>query len=208
MSGEQQTEFQVVNHSVPRRDGRVKVTGRATYVSDVKLIGMAYAKVLRSPYAHAKILSIDKSRAEAHPGVYCVVTGNDLEGLNPYYGHAVKDHPLLAIEKVRYAGEPVAAVVAVDERTAFEALEFIDVKYEELNAVFKPQEALAQDEPPLHERKFEADALRGFEGEVTAGRGTNICQQHRIQWGDVEEAFKRATAVVEGEYYFPMTYAY
>ena len=144
----------------------------------------------------------------AHPGVFCVVTGFDLDGLNPYYGHAVKDHPLLAIEKVRYAGEAVAAVVAVDERTAFEALEFIDVKYEELKAVFTPQEALAKDAPLLHERQFEAGALRGFEGEVTAGKGSNICQKHEIKWGDVEEAFKKAAAVIEGDYYFPMTYAY
>ena len=208
MSADKKTDFHVVNHSIPRRDGRVKVTGKAQYVADLKLIGMAYAKVLRSPYAHAKIISIDKSRAEAHPGVYCVVTGYDLDGLNPYFGHAVKDHPLLAIEKVRYAGEPVAAVVAIDERTAFEALEFIDVKYEELKGVFTPEEAMAKDAPLLHEKKFEAGALRGFEGEVTAGKGTNICQTHKIQWGDVDKAFKEAASVVEGNYYFPMTYAY
>src|SRR5689334_1262883 len=169
---------------------------------------MAYAKVLRSPYAHAKLLSIDKSRAEAHPGVHCVVTGFDLDGINPYYGHAVKDHPLLAIDKVRYAGEPVAAVVAIDERTAFEALELIEVKYEELKAIFTPEEAAAKDAPLLHQRQFEAGALRGFEGEVTAGKGSNICQSHKIQWGDVDKAFKEAAAVIEGEYYIPMTYAY
>ena len=208
MSAEKKSDFHVVNHSLPRRDGRVKVTGKAQYVADLKLIGMAYAKVLRSPYAHAKILSIDKSRAEAHPGVHCVVTGFDLDGINPYYGHAVKDHPLLAIEKVRYAGEAVAAVVAVDERTAFEALELIEVKYEELKAIFTPQEAAAKDAPLLHQRQFEAGALRGFEGEVTAGKGSNICQSHKIQWGDVDKAFKEAAAVIEGEYYFPMTYAY
>ena len=208
MSAEMKTDFQIVNHSIPRRDGRVKVTGKAQYVADLKLIGMAYAKVLRSPYAHAKIIAIDKSLAEAHAGVYCVVTGYDLDGLNPYYGHAVKDHPLLAIDKVRYAGEPVAAVVAVDERTAFEALELIDVKYQELKAVFTPAEAMAKDAPLLHERKFEAGALRGFEGDVTAGKGSNICQSHKIQWGDVEKAFKEAASVVEGNYYFPMTYAY
>jgi len=120
----------------------------------------------------------------------------------------VKDHPLLAIEKVRYAGEPVAAVVAVDERTAFEALEYIDVKYEELKPVLTSREAMEKDAPLIHQRKFEAGALRGFEGEVTAGKGTNICQEHHLKWGDVEKAFKEAAAVVEGEYYFPMTYAY
>ncbi len=208
MSDDKSRDFEVVNHSVPRRDGRAKVSGRAIYVSDVKLAGMAYAKVLRSPYAHATIVSMDTSRAEAHPGVYNVLRGDDLEGLNPYFGHAVKDHPLVAIDKVRYAGEPVAAVIAEDELTAYEALELIHVEYEELPAVMEPQESLAADAPLLHQRQFEAGALRGFEGEVTAGRGTNLCQEHHIKWGDVDEAFANAAAVAEGEYYFPMAYAY
>ncbi len=208
MSARPVGQFQVVNHSVPRRDGRAKVSGKALYVSDVKLPGMAYAKVLRSAYAHAKIVSIDGSPAAARPGILAVLTGNDLSGLNPYYGHAVKDHPLIAIEKVRYIGEPVAAVIAEDERTAFEALEFIEVNYEELKTVLNPEEALAKGAPLLHERKFEAGALRGFEGEVTAGRGSNLCQEAHIHWGDVEAAFAKAAAVVEAEYYFPMVYAY
>ena len=208
MSAEKKRDFQIVNHSVPRRDGPAKVTGKAVYVSDVKLPAMAYAKVLRSPYAHAKIVSIDSAKAAARPGVYAVLTSNDLTGLNLYYGHAVKDHPLIAVDKVRYAGEPVAAVVAQDERTAFEALEFIDVKYDELKAVLTPKEALDKGAALLHERTFEAGALRGFEGEVAAGRGSNICQESHLKWGDVEAAFARAAAVVEGEYYFPMAYAY
>jgi len=208
VSAEKKRDFQIVNHSVPRRDGPAKVTGKAVYVSDVKLPAMAYAKVLRSPYAHAKIVSIDSAKAAARPGVYAVLTSNDLTGLNLYYGHAVKDHPLIAVDKVRYAGEPVAAVVAQDERTAFEALEFIDVKYDELKAVLTPKEALDKGAALLHERTFEAGALRGFEGEVAAGRGSNICQESHLKWGDVEAAFARAAAVVEGEYYFPMAYAY
>jgi CO/xanthine dehydrogenase Mo-binding subunit len=208
VTAKKKPQFHVVNHSVPRRDGPPKVTGKATYVSDVRLPGMAWAKVLRSPYAHAKIVSIDASRAASQPGVFCVLTGKDLAGINPYYGHAVKDHPLVAIDKVRYGGEPVAAVVAEDERTAFEALEFIDVKYEELRPVLGPKEGLEKDAPLLHERQFEAGALRGFEGEVTAGKGSNLCQEAHLKWGDVEAAFKQAAAVVEAEYYFPMTYAY
>ncbi|MBI2998344.1 MAG: xanthine dehydrogenase family protein molybdopterin-binding subunit [Deltaproteobacteria bacterium] len=208
MSAEKKRDFQIVNHSVPRRDGPAKVTGKAVYVSDVKLPGMAYAKVLRSPYAHARIVSIDAAKAAARSGVYAVLTSNDLTGLNPYYGHAVKDHPLIAIDKVRFVGEPVAAVVAQDERTAFEALEFIDAKYDELKAVLTPKEALDKGAALLHERTFEAGALRGFEGEVAAGRGSNICQESHLKWGDVEAAFARAAAVVEGEYYFPMAYAY
>jgi CO/xanthine dehydrogenase Mo-binding subunit len=205
---EMKRQFHVVNHSVPRRDGVAKVTGKAPYVSDLKLTVMAYAKLLRSPYAHARIVSVDGSRAANRPGVFAVLTQNDLHGINPYYGHAVKDHPLIAIGKVRYAGEPVAAVIAESERAAFEALEFIEVRYEELKPAITPKEALDKGAPLLHERKFEAGALRGFEGEVTAGRGTNICQEAHLKWGDVEAAFANAAAVVEAEYYFPMAYAY
>jgi CO/xanthine dehydrogenase Mo-binding subunit len=208
MSEPASQEFRVVNHSVPRRDGIAKVTGRAQYVSDLKLPRMAYAKVLRSPHAHARIVSIDTGRALAQPGVVAVLTGENIEGIDPYFGHAVKDHPLIAVERVRYAGEPVAAVIADDERAAAEAVHFIDVQYEELPAVLTPKEALADGAPLLHQRKFSAGALRGFEGEVTAGQGTNICQASHVKWGDVEKAFAEAAGVVEAEYYFPMSYAY
>ena len=87
-------DFRVVNHSVPRVDGVAKVTGQAVYSGDVFLPGMVYAKILRSPYAHARIQSIDVSEACRRDGVIGVLTAEDLEGLDPYYGHAVKDHPL------------------------------------------------------------------------------------------------------------------
>ena len=119
--------FAVVNHSVPRTDGVAKVTGSATYASDITLERMAWAKLLRSPFAHAKILSIDVSEAKRQPGVIDVLTANDLGALHPYYGHAVKDHPLLAIGKVRFVGEPVAAVIGEDELSAQEALDKIKV---------------------------------------------------------------------------------
>ena len=104
-------QFHVVNHSVPREDGVAKVTGRAVFTSDIRLERMAHAKLLRSPFAHARILSIDTAEALRQPGVIAVLSGKDLQGIDPYYGHAVKDHPLLAIGKVRFLGEPVAAVV-------------------------------------------------------------------------------------------------
>src|SRR5262249_44775051 len=134
MSGEKirmkPEEFRVVNHSVPREDGVAKVTGRAVFTSDIRLEGMAYAKLLRSPFAPARILSIDMDEVLRQPGVIAVLSGNDLHGIDPYYGHAVKDHPLLALGKVRFLGEPVAAVVAEDERSAYEALESVRVEYE------------------------------------------------------------------------------
>src|SRR5437762_13838731 len=83
-------EFRVVNHSVPREDGVAKVTGRAVFTSDIRLDGMAYAKLLRSPVAHARILSVDTREVLRQPGVIAVLTGSDLHGIDPYYGHAVK----------------------------------------------------------------------------------------------------------------------
>ena len=87
-------DFHVVNHSVAREDGVPKVTGRAVFTSDIHLEGMAHAKLLRSPFAHAHILSIDTLKALRQPGVIAVLSGNDLQGIDPYYGHALKDHPL------------------------------------------------------------------------------------------------------------------
>lgn len=199
-------EFRVVNHSVPRADGRAKVTGRATYTSDLVLENMAWAKVLRSPFGHALILSIDVSQAKAHPGVIDVITGADLQGIDPYYGHAVKDHPILAIERVRFVGEPIAAVVAETELAAEEALELIEVDYHELTAVIGVDEALAPDAPLIHERDYREGAFRGFkDGRQATG---NVCQYVHVKWGNAAEAMAGAAHIVEGEFQFPMAYAY
>jgi CO/xanthine dehydrogenase Mo-binding subunit len=199
-------DFSVVNHSVPRADGVVKVTGRAIYTSDVELDGMVWAKVLRSPYAHARIVSIDVSAARERSGVLDVITGADLGGLRPYYGHAMKDHPVLAIGKVRFLGEPVAVVVAEDDLTAEEALEFIEVEYDELPAVIGVDDALAPAAPLIHEQAYSEGAFRGFkDGRQASG---NVCQYVHVKWGDVEKGFAAAVHVVENEYHFPMAYAY
>ena len=199
-------EFTVVNHSVPRGDGNAKVTGRAIYTSDIVLEGMAWAKILRSPFAHARIVSIDASEARRQPGVIDVLAGNDLDGINPYYGHALKDHPLLAIGKVRFIGEPVAAVIATDELSAQEALDYIAVEYEELPPVLGVDAAIADGAPLIHEQRYTEGAFKGFE---KGGTGSaNICQSVSVKWGDVAEAFASAAHVVEGEFYFPMAYAY
>lgn len=199
-------EFTVVNHSVPREDGVAKVTGRAVYSSDIVLQGMAWAKVLRSPLAHARIGSIDVSAARKLPGVIDVITGGDLQGLHPYYGHSMKDHPLLAIGKVRFIGEPVAAVVAEDELSAEEALEHIAVEYEELTPVLDVDTALAEGAPLVHEQSYSEGAFRGFaDGRQASG---NVCQYVNVKWGDARQAFASAAHVLEGEFYFPMAYAY
>jgi CO/xanthine dehydrogenase Mo-binding subunit len=198
--------FAVVNHSVPRTDGVAKVTGSATYASDITLAGMACAKLLRSPFAHAKILSIDVSEAKRQPGVVDVLTGNDLGALHPYYGHAVKDHPLLAIGKVRFAGEPVAALIGEDELSAQEALDKIKVAYEELTPVLNVERALAPGAVLVHGMDYIGGAFRGFDD--FPGGTKNICQAVHVEWGDVDAAFASAAHIVEGEFYFPMVYAY
>jgi CO/xanthine dehydrogenase Mo-binding subunit len=201
--------FAVVNHSVPRADGVAKVTGTATYASDITLERMAWAKLLRSPFAHAKILSIDLSEAKRQPGVIDVLTGNELGPLHPYYGHAVKDHPLLAIGKVRFVGEPVAAVIAEDELSAQEALDKIKVDYEELTPVLEVKTALAPGAVLVHGTDYLGGAFRGFDDFTDfPGSTKNICQDVHVEWGDVDAAFASAAHIVEGEFYFPMVYAY
>lgn len=201
--------FAVVNHSVPRADGVAKVTGTATYASDITLERMAWAKLLRSPFAHAKILSVDVSEARRQPGVIDVLTGNELGPLHPYYGHAVKDHPLLAIGKVRFVGEPVAAVIGEDELSAQEALDKIKVDYEELTPVLDVKTALAPGAVLVHGTDYLGGAFRGFDDFTDFPGGTkNICQDVHVEWGDVDAAFASAAHIVEGEFYFPMVYAY
>src|ERR1019366_8419671 len=199
-------EFRVVNQSLPREDGVAKVSGSAIYASDIVLKGMAHAKLLRSPFARARIAAIEASEAARQPGVFAVLTGGDLGALQPYYGHSVKDHPLLAIGTVRFLGDPVAAAIAEDERSAFEALEYVHVKYEELPAVMDVDAALADGAPLIHEAIHQDGAFRGFE-EHRGAKG-NICTAVHVEWGDIEAGFSKAAHVLEGEYYFPMAYAY
>ncbi len=116
-----------VGRSMQRLDGREKLRGEAEFVGDMTVPRMLYGKVLRSPVPHARIVSIDASRAEAMPGVACVLTGSDLGDIDPYWGHAIRDRPIVAIDRVRFHGEPVAAVAADDEATAERALLAIDV---------------------------------------------------------------------------------
>ena len=120
-------QLRVVGERLAAQDGAAKVKGTAIFTADRALPGMLHAKVLRSPHAHARIRRIDVRRAAQHPGVHAVVTGKDLAGLNAIYGVRIKDQPVLAIDKVRYYGDVVAAVVADDEATAFRALALIDV---------------------------------------------------------------------------------
>jgi 4-hydroxybenzoyl-CoA reductase subunit alpha len=131
----------VLNTHVHNIDGIQKVTGRATYTFDVKMPGMLYGKILRSPHPHAKIISIDTSKALALPGVKAVMTGKDTLGIKQGIWRRYQelcDEQILTVEKVRYIGEPVACVAAVTEEIAEAALDLIEVDYEVLPDVYEP----------------------------------------------------------------------
>jgi CO/xanthine dehydrogenase Mo-binding subunit len=199
----------VAGTSVPRADGIAKVTGAARYAIDLSVPGMVHAIVVRSTRAHARITGIDRDAAAASPGVLRVITGADLiaAGLTPYYGHVVLDHPVLAIGTVRFHGEPVALVIAESRREAAEAADLVDVGYEDLRSVTDASEALEPGAPVLHEQRGERVGDEGFEG-GEAGLSGNVSSFANVGWGDVDEAFKNAPVVIEGEYRYPMLYGY
>lgn len=173
-------EYSVIGKRIPRVDGRVKVTGEAKYAADFELPGMLWCKMLRSPYAHAKILHIDTSRAERLPGVKGVVTGKDFKGWRWGWMPKTRDEGPLAYDKARYLAEAVAAVAAVDEETAEEATELIKVEYEELPGVFDPEKAMEEGAPRIH------DTVEN-----------NVSWEFHMDFGDVEKAFRESDLVRE-----------
>jgi CO/xanthine dehydrogenase Mo-binding subunit len=198
--------FSQVGRSLSRVDAGEKLRGEAQFVGDISLPHMLHGAVLRSPVAHARIASIDTSAAEALPGVACILLGRDLDDIDPHYGHAIKDRPILAVDRVRFAGEPVAAVAAKDAATAAEAARAIEVAYDELPPVLTVEDALAEDAPRLHEGPLRAGLFHGL-GELREPEG-NVCYRYRIDRGEIESAFDHADIVVEGEYTFPAVYQY
>ncbi|MBN1106188.1 MAG: molybdopterin-dependent oxidoreductase [Deltaproteobacteria bacterium] len=180
-------EYALVGKRVPRTDSVEKVRGEAKFTADLCLPGMLCGKVLRSPYPHARILNINTGKAEALPGVKAVITGRrDAKpfkwGVFPY----TRDYQLLPIDRVRYFGQDVAAVAAIHEEIAQEALELIRVEYEPLPAVFDPEEAIKEGAPLVHEDK-----------------PGNICVQVRVDEGEVDKAFAEADLVLEGDFRAP-----
>src|SRR5438067_6962273 len=134
----QAAETSQIGRSVPRLESWLKVTGRAEYVHNLRLPGMLYGRIFRSSVAHGRIRRLDVSAAQAVGGVHRVVSAADLKGIvpDPYYGPAFHDQPVLAVDKVRYVGEPVAVVLAADPHVAEEAVHLITAEYDELPAVY------------------------------------------------------------------------
>lgn len=185
-----------IGASIPRKDGKDKVTGRAKYGADVNLSGQLYAAIYHSPHAHARILRIDTSKAKALPGVRCVVTG---ETCNQRFGQFVADQPVLAWGKVRYYGEPVAAVVADTERIAKAAVRLIEAEYEPLPVVDSIEDALAC--KSLVHDDWNEYQIYGMTHPVP---NSNILDHFKLIRGDVEEGFAQADVIVENDFYCGM----
>lgn len=178
-----------------RGDAIEKVTGRAVYAEDVQVPRMIHGAVARSPHAHAKIISIDCSKALAIPGVKAVVTGRDIE--MGYYGYEIQDLRVFALEKVRYVGEPVAAVAATSIAIARHAAAQVEVQYEALPAVFDPEVALQDDAPLIH------DDVSQYEFDWKSERKGNLCYRLDLTRGDIEDGFAHSDKIVEGTYETP-----
>ena len=178
------TTFNVVGQRLPMHDAAAKAKGTAQFTDDILLPGMLYGKILRSPLAHARILRIDTTQALKLPGVKGVVTGRDIPD-RPYgIVPKARDEHALAREKVRYIGDDVAAVCAVDPEIAEEALELIRVDYEELPAVFDPLEAMKEGAPIIHD-----------------GVPHNTSFSIHKEFGNVEKAFQESDFVFEDRFY-------
>jgi 4-hydroxybenzoyl-CoA reductase subunit alpha len=177
--------FDIVGKPRRRVDGRAKVTGQLRYADDLSMPRMLFAKLLRSPHPHAVVESIDAEKAKRHPGVHLVLTGQDFPvpfGIMPV---SVDEYPL-ARERVRYVGDPVAAVIAADEQTAVEALQLIDVRYKLLPPVSDAQEGLQRPEPRIHDY----------------GEQGNIHRNQSYEFGRVDQALERADHVFEDLFFY------
>lgn len=188
-----QSDLHLIGSAQRKIEGLDKATGRALYTDDISLPGMLHGKILRSPHPHARIVSIDTEEALALAGVHGIVTGRDMPttyGIIPW----TPDEYPLCVDRVRYVGDGVAAVAAVDEETAVRALSLIHVEYEELPAFLDPHEALAADgsSPYVH------DARR-------PGRNGNVTKKVHLEFGAVDERLDASDVVVEGEYFFEGT---
>ncbi|HEX9787601.1 MAG TPA: xanthine dehydrogenase family protein molybdopterin-binding subunit, partial [Candidatus Binatia bacterium] len=184
------------------------VTGRAQYLADMTVPGMCHGKILRSPYAHARIKRIDAAKALKVPGVMAVLTRDDIlhdEGIEPFYGPVFKDQTIVATEKVRHVGDPVAAVAALTVDAADEALGLIEVDYEELPAVLDVHESLKPGATLVHDSvKLPASGFADL-AEIKPVEGTNVCTHFKLDRGDIQQGFADADHVFEDVFTLPAT---
>ena len=189
----------IIGAAVGRVEGADKVSGQATYGADVHFPDTLWGKILRSPYPHARIVRIDATKAWQVPGVKAIVTGKDEP--EHYQGKSIRDIPVLCWDKVRYIGDKVAAVAAESRDAAEEAINLIDVEYEELPAVFDVIEAMKPGAPVLHDN---APGYDGAPKEIMAAAGTNVVNKLTFGKGDIEKGFAEADLVLEHTFRMPI----
>ena len=172
-----------LGQNFPRVDGPAKLRGWAQFTADIEMPGMVYAKVLRSAYPPARLLPVDASKAEKLSGVVAVLTRDDLKGMNAYFGPVAKDQPVVAIDRVRYVGDIIAAVAAEEKDLAEEALELIEVEYEPLPAVFDPAQAMKPGAPLLHGESAKSET-RLDRDQFHFEKNSNVLSTYHAQRGD------------------------
>src|SRR6185312_5597574 len=189
----------ILGQNFSRVDGPAKLRGWAQFTGDIEMPGMVYAKVLRSAYAHARLTRVNAEKAQKLPGVVAVLTRDDLKRMNAYFGPVVKDQPVVALDRVRYVGDIIAAVAAEEKDIAEEALELIEVDYEPLPAMFDPAEAMKPGAPIVHgegarsETRLDRDQFH-FE------KNSNVLTVYHASQGDVALGFREADEIFEDVY--------
>ncbi|HYA30579.1 MAG TPA: molybdopterin cofactor-binding domain-containing protein, partial [Acidobacteriota bacterium] len=201
-------ELADIGKTFRRLDYETKVTGRAQYLADMSVPGMLHGKILRSPYPHARITRVDGTKALKVPGVMAMLTRDDIlqdEGIEPFYGPVFKDQTIVAVEKVRHVGDPVAAVAALTLDAAEEALKLIEVDYEELPAVLNVEESLKPGAPLVHDSiKLPTSGFADL-AELKPVEGSNICTHFRLNRGDIDKGFAAADHIFEDTFTLPAT---
>ena len=201
-------ELADIGKTFRRLDYETKVTGRAQYLADMQVPGMCHGKILRSPLPHARIKNIDTSKALKVPGVLAVITRDDIlrdEGIEPYYGPVFKDQTIVAVEKVRHVGDPVAAVAALDVDAAEEVLRLIEVEYEELPAILDVHQALKSGATLVHESVRIPESGFADLAELKPIEGTNICTHFKLNRGDIQKGFAESDHIFEDTFTLPAT---
>lgn len=201
-------ELADIGKTFRRLDYETKVTGRAQYLADLRVPGMCHGKILRSPYPHARIRKLDASKALSVPGVIAVLTRDDIvqdQGIDPYYGPVFKDQTIVAVEKVRHVGDPVAAVAALTPAAAEAALDRIEVEYEELPAVTHVNEAIRHGARLVHESVRIPEHGFADLAELKPVEGTNICTHFKLVKGDIEKGFAESDYIFEDTFTLPTT---
>ena len=197
-----------IGKSARRLDYESKVSGRAMYLADMHIPGMCHGKILRSPLPHARIKSIDISKALKVAGLVTIITRDDIlhdQGIEPYYGPVFKDQTIVAVDKVRHVGDPVAAVAAATGDAAEEALGLIEVDYEELPAALDVHEALKSGSVLVHDSiKLPSSGFADL-AEIKPVEGTNICTHFKLNRGDIENGFIEADRIFEDTFTLPAT---